>query len=645
MSQHAACPRSLSILVLAILLTATARAQSPASSDVPGRWTRIGPDGGLVTALAAAPSRPSTVYAGLGGYGSVYRSTDSGVSWTFAGAGLGQRLVIAALAVDAAQPDTVYAATESGLFKSTNGGVSWTALSLPGGGGVILTVVADPRRPGVVAAALNGEGIVASTDRGRTWKALSGPPDTVSVLAIDPVSPRTLYAGTFASGVFKSTDAGVHWKAITRGIHPSLPRVSTLAIDPRHPQTLFLAATGGAPYRSVDGGGHWTAVSAGLGQHPDAGSLAIDPGTSAVFAGTPQNGVFRSADGGSTWRPAGTGLADRAVNVLLAASSGLFAGTRTGVAASRDLARTWTIGRGLQGISISSLEIDSQNPPRIYVFDGARLFKSASRGANWTRLPLPPTPGRPTGPVAVHPGDPLLIELGHASSIAQSSDGGRTWVEHFDARCILPNRIVPDPNDAEVVYTSGGLDVDLCGLDAGTCASLKFAHGDVSCLRSNSILSRGVAVLAVDPGSSSHLFGAETWLFHSVDGGASWSILSNAIEPTGLWFDPAERNILYASHSRNGVARSSDGGVTWQVSAAGLPDESVYSLAIDPVHTSTLYASTPSAVYRSSDSGSTWTPLGTGLKEVAVRRIAIDPIDPGILYAATVGGGVMRLRM
>ena len=636
--------RIVSTLALSILLV-----QPALAADVPGRWTRTGPDGGAVIALAAAPSRPATIYAGLTGGGGVFRSVDRGASWTLAVSGLGRVVAVRGLAVDARQPDTVYATTEAGLFRSTGGGVSWTAVSVPESTGGILAVVADPGRPGVVYITLNGGGIRSSTDRGRTWKSLTGPPDTVRALAIDPMTPTTLYAGTQSSGVYKSTDGGAHWKVITRGIHPTVTLVPALAIDPRRPQTLFLSSPGDGPYRSMDGGGHWTKVAAGLGDHPDVRSLAVDPATSAsVFAGTPQNGVFRSVDGGSTWRPAGVGLPDRSVNAVLAAASGLFAGTGTGVAASRDRARTWTIGRGIQGLSIASLEIDTQTPPRIYAFDGARLFKSASRGVNWSRLPLPQASGvfKTTGPLMIHPSDPQKIEIGFTASIAQSTDGGHTWAEHFGAPCLLPNVLLVDPNDPEVLYTSGGLAVEVCGLDPWTCSSFKFDHGEVSCLRDSSPISRGLPVLAVDPGASSHLFAVNfLQLFHSADAGATWSVLSSEIQPTALIFDPTDRNIIYASLLTNGVARSGDGGVTWQVSAAGLPAESVRSLAIDPIHTSTLYVATASAVYRSTSSGATWVPLGTGLKEVTVRRIVIDPLAPGILYAATVGGGVMRLRM
>src|SRR5438445_13444707 len=70
-----------------------------------------------------------------------------------------------------ANPGSIYAATNNGVFKSTDGGASWTP---------------------------------AST-------GLEGIP--VFSLAIDSVSHATLYAGTSGSRVFKSTNSGQSWTA------------------------------------------------------------------------------------------------------------------------------------------------------------------------------------------------------------------------------------------------------------------------------------------------------------------------------------------------------------------------------------------------------------------------------------------------
>jgi photosystem II stability/assembly factor-like uncharacterized protein len=638
--------RIWSALALMVLLAAAAGAQavSASSASSAGRWTRIGPDGGAVLAIAAAPSRPATIYAGLH-IGGVFRSTDAGVTWAYAGHGIGFAEV-AALAVDAARPSTVYAATLGGLYRTTDGGGSWAHVSLGSHTGYSATAVAaDPRRSGTVYLALHQKrGIFASADGGNTWRRLNGsPPDFTVILRIDPVNTTTLYAGEETAGTFKSTDAGAHWQAID-------PRgVAALAIDPRHPQTLFLAPKTGSLFRSDDGGRHWTRSDAGLGTARLVKTLAVDPAISSiVFAGTADRGVFRSTDGGRAWRPASAGLPNLMANALLANSRGLFVGTYAGVWESHDRAFTWQSGHGLSATRISSLALDSQDPPRLYAFDPAGLFKSADRGASWERLPFPNGPGdlAAVGPVVVDPQNPLRIELGLTGSVARSEDGGLHWQSLFSAGCVNPSRILPDPSDSEILYVNGGFASADCGLQPGACYSYRYDHGQVTCLRDPDFSRLGIPVTAVDPAAPRHLFGGLDTLLQSFDAGASWSPLSSYVLPEIVVFDPVHPGTLYASTYPAGVARSTDGGAAWQVSITGLPSFGVISsLVIDPTLPSTLYASGQFNVYGSTDSGATWTTLGTGIEDALVSQLALDPLDSKILYAATYGGGVMVLHL
>src|SRR3989454_9477110 len=70
------------------------------------------------------PAFPRTIYAGIKFYG-LFKSTDSGESWTAANTGLPRSSTVNALAIASSLTETVYAATVGGLFKSTNGGKNW----------------------------------------------------------------------------------------------------------------------------------------------------------------------------------------------------------------------------------------------------------------------------------------------------------------------------------------------------------------------------------------------------------------------------------------------------------------------------------------------------------------------------------------
>src|SRR5579872_6243093 len=146
-----------------------------ASSSLPAaagndRWTPVGPDTGVVRELAAAPSHPATVYAGLT-TGGIYRSQDGGATWTFAGGGLDIRSQINALAVDARLPDRLWAATDTAIVRSTDGGAHWAQVRSGGA----FALAADPKVSGTVYAPLGFGALQRSTDAGASWQTLPGP--------------------------------------------------------------------------------------------------------------------------------------------------------------------------------------------------------------------------------------------------------------------------------------------------------------------------------------------------------------------------------------------------------------------------------------------------------------------------------------
>ena len=75
--------------------------------------------------------------------------------------------------------------------------------------------------------------------------------------------------------------------------------------------------------------------------------------------------------------------------------------------------------------------------------------------------------------------------------------------------------------------------------------------------------------------------------------------------------------------------RSTDGGVSWQTYGN---DVNPYSLAVDPVSTSTLYAGGHVGVFRSADAGASWSLVS---QRIEVGALAVDPAVPTRVYAGT----------
>ncbi|MCG8351753.1 MAG: hypothetical protein MI924_28635 [Chloroflexales bacterium] len=293
-----------------------------------------------IAAIAIDPATPQTLYAGTSG-GGISKSTDGGKSWNIVNTGL-TSFWITALIVDRSTPTIIYAGTHDGVYKSTNSGASWTALG-PKNLDLILDVTSlavDPATPTTIYAGGRREfvsitrGVYVSSNGGASWSAFNdGLTNTqVNALAIDPETPATLYAGT-DGGVFKRNGSS-SWGAASQGI-PGTAKVYALAIDPLTPNTLF-AGTSNGIYRSTDGGVNWSGVLT----ESSINALAIDPATpTTILAGRP-DGIYRSVDGGATWGPFNPGLTTTNVKALAidpVHPTNLYAGTNSGVFAMQNV--------------------------------------------------------------------------------------------------------------------------------------------------------------------------------------------------------------------------------------------------------------------------------------------------------------------
>ena len=88
----------------------------------------------MVVTLGMDPTRPSILYAGTSG--GVYKTVNEGTHWEKVNNGLvppemvktSRALNVTSIEVDRFEPDTVYAATLSGVFKTTDGARSWSRI-------------------------------------------------------------------------------------------------------------------------------------------------------------------------------------------------------------------------------------------------------------------------------------------------------------------------------------------------------------------------------------------------------------------------------------------------------------------------------------------------------------------------------------
>ncbi len=382
--------------------------------------------------------------------------------------------------------------------------------------------------------------------------------------------------------------------------------------------------------------------------------LVVSPtASSTVYVGTKGGGIFKTINGGDTWQT---------INAGITACEG---GTITG----------W--GRGASTKQVTSLAIDPNTPTTLWAgvwcgegemhsFKGL-LYKSTDGGATWALMRSEPGYNQMYYGIRVSPSNSNTVYFIRAQNrVDRTTDGGTTFI-------------------------------------TGTGAGLPTNNGSSEY--------RLVLDIIVNPTASSTLYSLITrgtgfsnatttaGVFKSTDAGNTWSsmngdmTIANGFRPGALKMAGTNPNIFYFSFSGldglNYLMRTSNGGTNWVVASSSSTwslggGYFVGSLNIDPITTTTLYATTEDTLQKSTDSGATWTKVGdigtnssigerlaqpiiqapsdqnvfylmaidsiyrsnnggatwlrkdTGLANLTVRYMTVHPTDPKILYAISV---------
>jgi photosystem II stability/assembly factor-like uncharacterized protein len=577
---------------------------SPVNAGLPMPSSAYENGGPYVYSLAIDPQNTATVYAGVSFFGDVlfaepqgggvYRSDDGGNSWHAANMGIERRIVYS-LAIDPATPTTLFAAGKldparqgpAQVFRSTDSGASWS-VSLPLVFDYVLDLEIDPDAPATVYAATTS-GVFKTTDGGNTWTAMSsGLTNTiVSSLAIDRSDSAIVYAGTRGGGVFKSTNGGSSWTAVNTGLTGSF--VGALTMDLQLPGTLYAGLEDGAIFKTIDGGATWTPINSGLpppriGQSgPGWGieSLAVDPETpTIIYAGTERNGTFKTVNGGKRWRRttlSSTRVFSIAVNSTLPR---VYVSDDRACVATRTDEGGWTFADFCLSPSPvpgngSVVAFDPLVPTTAYVAGGG-LSKTTDGGATWSSVLA-----GPVFTVALDPVDPSTVYAG-GNGARKSVNGGTTWTEINQGLAGGPLQLlVVDPQAPTTLYAGfGGFAVV-----SGSGSLYKSVDGGSNWALAMEGLP-AVGALAIDPQMSSTIYAGDrgSRVFKSINGGESWSLSSNGLptyDVVALAVHPHAPSIVFAGTYGGGVFESTDGGANWSPMNEQPPNLLIRTLAID----------------------------------------------------------------
>lgn len=236
-------------------------------------------------------------------------------------------------------------------------------------------------------------------------------------------------------------------------------------------------------------------------------------------------------------------------------------------------------------------------PHRLYVGTiGEGLFRSTDGGTNFVRACEGMFVECHVRALATHPDEPLTLYLGSEQGLYRSDDGADHW------------SLVDSPLNGQQIWSIAIQPSDPPRMIAGTCPSR---------------------------------------LFHSLNGGRSWSEVPAAITKTcprimatrvtSLLFDPDVAGSLWAGIEIDGVWRSQDGGKNWLKLGTGLSSQDIHSVEVvgGDARARHLLASTNNDLNLSTNGGETWQPLGAGksLPHSYFRALARPYGKPGVVLA------------
>jgi photosystem II stability/assembly factor-like uncharacterized protein len=626
---------------------------------------------GTIGAIAIAPSDAKVIYAGSGeadmrsdiaqGDG-VYKSTDAGKTWSHIG--LRDTQQVGKILVHPRNPDVVYVAAlghpygpneQRGVFRSRDGGKSWQKVLFKDADTGAIDLAFQPDDPNVIYASLwqtrrppwsvyppsngPGSGLYKSTDGGDTWKQVSGngfASGTIGHigLALSAAAPQRVYAMVDgdAGGLYRSDDAGAHWKHASGD-----PRIwqrgwyfGQITADPKNADRIYSMNT--IVLRSDDGGANFIPLK-GDQTGDDFHTLWIDPTDSERQVLGSDQGTQVTLNGGATWS---SWHNQPTAQIYRVSTDNRFPYWVYGAQQDSGALSLPSRGGSYDGINMTQFreitpggESDNIAPdPKDHdVIYGGRVDKLDLRTQQVRHidptLAADPDLYRATWtlPLVFSRRDPKVLYFGN-QRVYRTADGGEHW-DAISADLTRENPGVPDTLDASTAANN---------LGTGP------RRGVVYALAPSRVADKDLWA-GTDDGQ----------IWRTRDDGAHWdNVTPKTLTPWSkvgiIEASPFDADSAYAAVDRHRlddfkpyVYRTHDGGKSWTVLGAGIPDGSfVNAVRADPVRRGLLYAGTEKGAYVSFDDGDHWQPLQNKLPVTSVRDLEVHAAD---LVIATHGRG------
>ncbi|MCZ0985836.1 cellulose binding domain-containing protein [Streptomyces diastatochromogenes] len=669
----------------------------------PVGWNDWGHTG--VVSLASDSADPNKVYAAVGTYtnswdpgnGAVLRSADRGASWqktdlpfklggNMPGRGMGERL-----AIDPNKDSVLYLGAPSGkgLWRSTDSGVTWSQV----------TGFPDPGNYQQDPSDSTG---YASDNQGIVWVTFDESTGTSGS------ATKTIYVGVADkdNAVYRSTDAGATWQRVAGQPTGYLPHRGVL--DAKNGILYIAYSDKGGPYdggkgqlwRYATATGTWTNISpvAEADTYYGFSGLTVDrqhPSTlmaTAYSSWWPDTQIFRSTDSGATWTKAWDyssypnrsnrytvdvstspwltfganpsppeqtpklGWMTESLEIDPFNSSRMMYGTGATLYGTENLDNwdsggQFTVKPMVQGLEETAVN-DLAAPPS----GGAQLFSALGdiggfRHTDLTKVPsmmyTSPTFTTTTSLDFAETNPNTVVRVGNLDSgphIAFSTDNGANWFAGTDPSGVSGGGTVAAAADGSRFVWS----------PAGT--GVQYTTGFGSSWSASSGIPSGAVVESdrVDPKT---FYGFKSGKFYvSTDGGATFTASSATGLPSGgsVRFKalPGTKGDVWlaggATDGAYGLWHSTDSGASFtKLGGVDQADTIGFGKAASGASYQTLYSSAKiggvRGIFRSTDKGATWTRINDDAHQWGWTGAAItgDPRVYGRVYVSTNGRGVI----
>ena len=360
-----------------------------------------------------------------------------------------------------------------------------------------------------------------------------------------------------------------------RSIGPAQPsgRISDFAVNPDNTKEYYVAVSSGGVWKTVNAGTTYTPIFDSQGSY-SIGCVALDPNNSnVVWVGTGENnnqrsvaygdGIYKSIDGGKSWKNMGLKNSEHIGKILIdprnsdviyvAAIGPLWSkGGDRGVYKSTDGGETWKAVLAIdEHTGVNDIVMDPRNPDVIY----AAAYQRRRHVFTY-------------------------LGGGPGSGIHKTIDGGASWEKINNG---LPEvdmgriGLAIAPSDAEIIYA-------IVEAADGKGGFFRSTNRGASWSKQGKYSSSGnyYQEIVVDPNDSETIYGMNTWIQISKDGGKSFKVLgedSKHVDNHCMWIDPEDSDHFMAGCD-GGIYESWDGAATWQYKA-NLPVTQFYKVSLD----------------------------------------------------------------